>query len=157
MNDGKFVIHSHQTEKSHFDLRIEIAGIFKTWAFTKGLSTDSATRRMGIHIEDQDLDLYDFEGIIDEEKYGSGSAFVWDRGTYSNLRMDLDNLDMEQSFSDGHLKMFFSGKKLKGGFTLIDAPYGRTKWLQIKEADDFVDKANDIMTRQPYSILHSDQ
>ena len=68
-------------------------------------------------------------------------------GTYTNLRDELDGIDMTQSIADGHIKVFLTGKKLVGGFTLIDAPYGRTKWLQVKERDDYVDTKNDIFSR----------
>jgi DNA ligase D-like protein (predicted 3'-phosphoesterase) len=154
MNQGRFVIHKHETEKSHYDLRVEIDGFLHSWALTKGISTDSAVRRMGIKIEDLPLDKLKYEGELTEERYGTGPVIVWDYGTYTNLRMDNgDDLDMKESLEDGHLKLFLEGKKLKGGYTLIDVPYGRTKWLQVKEADEYVDKANNIMERLPGSVL----
>jgi len=158
--EGKpiFVIQKHDATNLHYDFRIEVDGVLKSWAVPKGPSTDPSVKRMAIPTEDHPLGYADFEGVIPEDEYGGGTVMVWDRGTYRNLKED----DQEESPSvadqleDGHATIWLNGEKLKGGYALIRTGKGdNPRWLLIKMNDDEADARRNPTSTEPDSVKSS--
>jgi bifunctional non-homologous end joining protein LigD len=135
----KFVIQEHHATSKHYDFRLELDGVFKSWAVPKGLSYDPAERRLAMEVEDHQLSWGDFEGVIPEDSYGAGPVIVWDRGTWEPL---------DGSLEEGHLSFRLDGTKLKGGWTLRH--WGGRKWLLIKKRDDMAEPGREL---PPESVL----
>ncbi len=133
-----FVIQMHQASKLHYDLRLEVGDILKSWAVPKGPSLDPSSKRLAVPTEDHPLEYADFEGIIPEGEYGAGTVMIWDRGSYENL--SEEGQSMEEAVREGHVKVALHGTKLKGGFALIRTG-GGDRWLLIKMNDDAADPA----------------
>ncbi len=151
-----FVIQKHDATNLHYDFRLEIDGVLKSWAVPKGPSTDPGTRRLAVPTEDHPLDYLDFEGVIAAEEYGGGTVIVWDTGAYRNLRADKPKgaASMEQSFQQGTIEVWLEGKKLKGGYALVRTGKGEdAKWLLIKMKDDQARPGIDILKEEPDSAL----
>jgi len=128
-----FVVHEHHAKRLHFDLRLEMGGVLKSWAVPKGPSMNPKDKRLAIMVEDHSLDYGGFEGVIPEGMYGAGTVAIWDRGRY-----DLK----EGGLKKGRLTIVFYGKKLKGAFALarLRRMSGRENaWLLIKKADEYAD------------------
>jgi DNA ligase D-like protein (predicted 3'-phosphoesterase) len=129
-----FVVQKHAATTLHYDFRIEIDGVLKSWAIPKGPSMDPHDKRLAIPTEDHPMEYKDFAGIIPEGEYGAGTVEIWDHGTYENLL----NTPMSKSFANGKIEIKLHGKKLKGSYTLFAmknavAQNGKTKpWLLIK-------------------------
>ena len=134
-----FVVHEHHAKKLHFDLRIEMDGMLKSWAVPKGPSMNPADKRLAVMVEDHDLEHLDFEGSIPEGEYGAGDVFIWDTGTYEAG---------PGSIASGRLEVHFHGKILKGVFALIKMKRKNREWLLIKKNDHFADRAFHIRTVQ---------
>ena len=135
----KFVIQRHDATRLHFDLRLELDGVYKSWAVTKVPSLDPATKRLAVEVEDHPLEYGTFEGTIPEGEYGGGTVQLWDKGTW---RPKSD--DPEASLTKGALKFELKGERLKGGWALIrmrseTRPGRKTRnnWLLVKERDEF--------------------
>lgn len=152
----RFVIQKHDASNLHYDFRLEIEGVMKSWAIPKGPSTDPSDKRMAVNTEDHPLEYADFEGVIPEDQYGAGTVIVWDGGTYDNLRKDKDDdsLSMQDSFDDGKVEVWLHGKKLSGGYVLIKTG-GKDddKWLFKKMKDDEADARRNPVKTEPKSIL----
>jgi len=151
-----FVVQKHDASHLHYDLRIEIGGVLKSWAVPKGPSMDPKVKRLAIPTEDHPLDYADFEGVIPEGEYGAGTVMVWDIGTYRNTLAEAETpLTMEQSFEAGRLEMRLEGKKLRGAFVMIRTKRGEQKpqWLIWKGKDDFAKSDLDILIDAPNSAL----
>jgi DNA ligase D-like protein (predicted 3'-phosphoesterase) len=129
-----FVVQEHQASTHHFDFRIEVDGVLKSWAVPKGPSTDPRDKRLAVAVEDHPLDYADFEGAIPEHEYGGGAVIVWDRGTYDNLtEKDGRRRPVADALEDGHLIIALHGQKLSGGYALQRIGGGaQTSWLLIK-------------------------
>jgi bifunctional non-homologous end joining protein LigD len=135
----RFVIQRHAATRLHFDLRLELDGVYKSWAVTKVPSLDPATKRLAVEVEDHPIDYGTFEGTIPKGEYGGGTVQLWDNGTWWPQG---DN--PERDLAKGSLKVCFDGKRMKGGWALIrlrDDKKGfrrasRHNWLLIKEHDD---------------------
>ncbi|HTD65506.1 MAG TPA: DNA polymerase ligase N-terminal domain-containing protein, partial [Candidatus Limnocylindria bacterium] len=131
-----FVIQKHDATRLHYDFRLELEGVLKSWAVPKGIPTKKADKRLAMHVEDHPIDYGDFEGIIPEGNYGAGSVMVWDTGTWESV--EDDSL---QAMRDGKLKFVLHGKKLKGEWTLVrmrarSEASGKDEWLLIKSGED---------------------
>ncbi len=134
-----FVIQRHAATRLHFDLRLELDGVYKSWAVTKVPSLDPATKRLAVEVEDHPLEYGTFEGTIPKGQYGGGTVQLWDRGTW---KPKSDN--PQRDLAKGHLKFELSGKRMHGGWALIrmrDDPRKRTtkprhNWLLVKERDE---------------------
>ena len=148
-----FVIQKHKSRNLHYDLRIEVDGVLKSWAVPKGPSTDPKDRRLAIQTEDHPLDYAEFEGVVPEGEYGAGVVMIWDIGTYENLREEDENfVPMDKAIEDGHIIIYLFGKKLKGGYALIRIGKDN-RWLLIKMKDDEIDTKKDYLKTEPYSAL----
>ncbi|MGH6807015.1 MAG: DNA ligase D, partial [Ensifer adhaerens] len=134
----RFVIQKHDASRLHYDLRLELDGVFKSWAVTKGPSLDPNDKRLAVEVEDHPLDYGDFEGTIPKGQYGGGTVMLWDRGFWQ----PEGNRTPEEALAKGDLKFTLEGKRLHGSFVLVrmqrDRDGGkRTNWLLIKHHDDF--------------------
>jgi len=127
---GRFVVHEHHASRLHFDLRLEMEGVLKSWAVPKGPSMNPADKRLAVMVEDHPLDYIDFRGEIEEGNYGAGAVEIWDSGTYRVLEGSLDR---------GTLVIEFAGENLKGQFRLVRFSTEEKNWLLIKGRDDFAD------------------
>jgi len=136
----RFVIQRHAATRLHFDLRLELNGVYKSWAVTKVPSLDPATKRLAVEVEDHPINYGTFEGTIPKGEYGGGTVQLWDRGTWTSQSTG----DPERDLKRGNLKVCFDGELMKGGWALIrlrDKDTGfrrnpRHNWLLIKETDD---------------------
>ncbi len=129
----KFVVHEHHSTRLHYDFRLEIAGVLKSWAIPKGPSMSPADKRLAVLVEDHPLEYGDFEGIIPEGNYGAGPVLIWDAGDFR------PEGDPESGLRKGKLSFSLEGKKLKGSFSLV-LMKGRGSgkdWLLIKGQDSF--------------------
>lgn len=133
----RFVVHEHQAKRLHYDFRLEISGVLKSWAIPKGPSMNPADRRLAVMVPDHTLEYIDFEGIIPAGQYGAGPVAVWDNGEFIPLETD----DPNHALQEGKLSFELKGKKLKGAFTLArmkSFPKNTGKeWLLIKKKDEF--------------------
>ncbi len=148
----RFVVQKHAARNLHYDFRLEIDGVLKSWAVPKGPSLDPAVRRMAVHVEDHPMDYADFEGTIPPKQYGAGTVIVWDRGTW------LPEDDPETAYREGKLKFALRGRKLTGRWMLVRMR-GRDErqepWLLIKERDDAARPESEysIVDEAPGSVL----
>jgi DNA ligase D-like protein (predicted 3'-phosphoesterase) len=158
-SDGPiFVIQKHDASTHHFDLRIEIDGVLKSWSVPKGPSTDPSDTRMAIPTEDHPVDYADFEGVIPEDEYGGGTVLVWDRGPYRNLRRDKedDGASMTESYDDGKVEVRLDGDKIRGGYALIrtgSKDDDGARWLLVKMDDDESDARRNPTSTEPESVV----
>ncbi len=131
----RFVIQKHAASRLHYDLRLEAAGVFKSWAVTRGPSLDPADKRLAVEVEDHPIDYGDFEGVIPEGEYGGGAVMLWDRGYWA----PEGGADPEQALKQGELKFVLEGQKLHGGWVLVRLKdrerEKRHNWLLIKHRD----------------------
>ncbi|MBY2999372.1 DNA ligase D [Rhizobium leguminosarum] len=137
-NRRRFVIQKHDATRLHYDLRLELDGVFKSWAVTKGPSLDPHDKRLAVEVEDHPLDYGDFEGTIPKGQYGGGTVMLWDRGYWE----PEGKKSPEQALAKGDFKFTLEGKRLHGSFVLVrmrnDRNGGnRTNWLLIKHHDEF--------------------
>ncbi len=133
-----FVVHKHAARALHYDLRLEMDGVLKSWAVPKGPSLDPSVKRLAIMVEDHPFDYKDFEGIIPEGNYGAGSVIIWDRGFWRHPQ-DPEGLASEsilrEGFNKGNMKFVLEGEKLRGEFALIKTGKDGKSWLLLKKKD----------------------
>lgn len=150
-----FVIQKHDASSLHYDFRLEIDGVLKSWAVPKGPSTDPRDKRLATPTEDHPLEYADFEGVIPEGQYGAGTVIVWDTGTYANLTEENDKeVPAGRALENGHLVVDLRGKKIKGGYVLqrMGGDDG-ADWLLIKMDDDAADARRNPTSTEPKSVL----
>ena len=150
-----FVIQEHAASHLHFDFRLEVDGVLKSWAIPKGPSLDPAIKRLAIETEDQPTDYATFEGIIPKGQYGGGTVMVWDIGTYDNSKATY-NLSMAECYEQGRIEIFLQGKKLKGNFALIHThrPDDNSRqWIFFKMDDEYASKKKNPVNTQKKSAL----
>jgi len=144
------VIQEHSATTLHYDFRLEVDGVLRSWAVPKGLSTDPRVKRLAVEVEDHSLEYGDFEGRIGEGSYGAGAVIVWDAGTYLNLDEDRS---MAQAIDAGHVRVWLEGEKLRGGWTLQRTRGGsKPQWLLIKRRDEGADARRNPQSTQPRSV-----
>ena len=141
-----FVVQKHQASHLHYDFRLQVGEVLKSWAIPKGPSIDPSHKRLAIQVEDHPIEYKDFEGVIPPGEYGAGTVMVWDYGVYELLEGE----DPKRSIEKGWMRFHLNGKKLKGGFVLIRTKYqeNRNAWLLIKENDSFARRGYDITKEQ---------
>jgi DNA ligase D-like protein (predicted 3'-phosphoesterase) len=151
----RFVVQEHQARSHHFDFRLEVGGVLKSWAVPKGPSTDPREKRLAVPVEDHPLDYAEFEGVIPAGQYGAGAVVVWDRGTYDHLtELDGRPKPVAKALEDGHLVIRLHGEKLKGGYALQRVAQGDDeRWLLIKLKDEAADARRRPTASQPRSVL----
>ena len=152
-----FVIQKHNASNLHYDFRIEVDGVLKSWAVPKGPSTDPSVKRLAVPTEDHPLAYADFEGVIPEGEYGGGTILVWDRGTYRNLKEDQDESggasSLAEQLEDGHATIWLEGEKLRGGYALIRTGKGnKARWLLIKKDDEGADARRNPTSTESNSV-----
>jgi len=149
---NSFVIQKHDATRLHYDFRLEMDGVLKSWAVTRGPSLVPGDKRLAVHVEDHPLDYGTFEGTIPKGEYGGGTVLLWDRGTWTPLG------DAGKAYAKGHLEFELSGEKLHGRWHLIRMQgkprEKRENWLLIKGDDDFARTAGapDILEERPESV-----
>lgn len=145
-----FVIQKHDARSLHYDFRLEVEGVLKSWAVPKGPSTDPRDKRLAMEVEDHALDYGSFEGVIAEGDYGAGAVIVWDSGTYENLSGE----SMAEALERGHARVWLHGKKVRGGYTLRRTSGGKKpKWLLMKRHDEEADTRRNPVRSEPRSVL----
>lgn len=127
-----FVIQKHNASNLHYDLRLEIGGVLKSWAVPKKPPEKSGIKRLAIQTEDHPLEYGDFEGEIPKGQYGAGKVKIWDQGKYENLRKEKENMSMDKSWQDGKIEIKLKGEKLKGKYALINTSQKEEHWLLLK-------------------------
>jgi len=154
-----FVIQKHDARQLHYDFRLEVDGVLKSWAVPKGPSTDPRDKRLAVPTEDHPMEYADFEGVIPKGEYGGGTVLIWDTGTYRNLREEKedDRTSMEQALEQGTVEVWLEGKKLEGGYALIRTgkpdKSGKERWLLIKKKDEKADARRNPTSTEPESVL----
>jgi len=139
----RFVIHEHHARNLHFDLRLEIGGVLKSWAVPKGMSLDPADRRLAVAVPDHSMQYGSFEGTLAEGTYGAGEVRIWDEGEYETEK------DPQKQYDKGKLVFEFYGAKLRGEFTLVKMHNHEKNWLLIKKEDIFADPNWELQTVLP--------
>ncbi|MBI4697207.1 MAG: DNA ligase D [Gammaproteobacteria bacterium] len=134
----RYVVQKHAARRLHFDLRLEIDGVFKSWAVTKGPSLDPADKRLAVEVEDHPLEYGDFEGTIPAGEYGGGTVQIWDRGYWESTGRRTP----ARALAAGHLDFVLAGERLSGAWTLVRLKHDRTRskrtnWLLIKRDDAY--------------------
>ena len=147
-----FVVHKHAARRLHYDLRLELDGVLKSWAVTRGPSLSPGDKRLAVRTEDHPLDYAEFEGRIPEGEYGAGSVIVWDRGRWATEG------DPHQQLAKGHLVVDLAGRKLKGRWHLVHMKgrdqRGKENWLLIKAEDEHAAAAGgaELLEKKPRSV-----
>jgi bifunctional non-homologous end joining protein LigD len=140
----RFVVQKHAATRLHYDLRLELGGVFKSWAVTKGPSLDPGDKRLAVEVEDHPLEYGDFEGTIPKGEYGGGTVMLWDRGFWA-----AEENDPQKALGKGALKFVLSGERLEGGFALVRMARRegekRNHWLLIKHRDSYADDHAEIL------------
>lgn len=144
-----FVVQKHAASHLHYDFRLEVDGVLKSWAVPKGPSLDPDVKRLAMMVEDHPYDYKDFEGNIPEGNYGAGNVIVWDNGTYvpeDEFKGDIEN-HLKAAIHKGKLSLILKGKKLKGEFSLVKL-HGKQEnaWLLIKKEDRYA-MTDDILEK----------
>ncbi|MDI7862097.1 DNA ligase D [Rhizobiaceae bacterium n13] len=148
--DGaSFVIQKHDATRLHYDFRLEMDGVLKSWAVTRGPSLNPDDKRLAVHVEDHPLEYGDFEGVIPKGQYGGGTVIVWDRGTWTPVT------DPKKGLKKGHLEFELDGAKLRGRWHLVrmhpKEGESRDNWLLIKAEDEEARSKGDILKEEPNS------
>ena len=136
---SRFVVQLHDATTLHFDLRLQIGDVLRSWAVPKGPSLDPKTRRLAVPVDDHDLEAGDFEGVHEGHRRGSGAVIIWDEGA-AEIVTD----------QPAHLSFILHGSKLAGGFALTRT--GERRWILVKARDDAARPGSDIVAERPASI-----
>ena len=135
-----FVVQKHAARALHYDLRLELEGVLKSWAVPRGPSLNPSVKRLAVMVEDHPLDYKDFEGVIPEGNYGAGSVIIWDRGFYRHPS-DSDGKESErlllEGLKKGDMKFVLEGEKLQGEFALVKTRKDEKSWLLLKKKDRY--------------------
>jgi DNA ligase D-like protein (predicted 3'-phosphoesterase) len=149
-----FVIQKHAARTLHYDLRLEVGGVLKSWAVPKGPSTDPREKRLAVAVEDHALEHAGFEGTTGGS--GRGAVIVWDTGPYRNrTERDGREVAIERALADGHAVVELEGHKLRGRYALTRTGMdgARERWLLVKVRDEAADARRDPVSTQPESVL----
>ena len=139
MRISRFVVQLHDATTLHFDLRLQVGEVLRSWAVPKGPSLDPAVRRLAVPVEDHSMSAGEFEGVHEVHRRGSGAVIIWDEGTAEIVRDE-----------PGHLSFILSGRKLSGGFALTRT--GERRWILVKVRDGSARPGSDIVAECPASV-----
>jgi bifunctional non-homologous end joining protein LigD len=146
-----YVIQKHAASHLHFDLRLELDGVMKSWAVPKGPSLDPAVKRLAMQVEDHPIEYNQFEGTIPKGEYGGGTVMIWDRGTYEygGSETDADPIDaLRRGYAKGDFKFVLHGDRLTGSWVLVRTRRGdarRPQWLLIKHRDEAAEPGSEVI------------
>ncbi len=152
-----YVIQKHAASHLHFDLRLELDGVMKSWAVPKGPSLDPAVKRLAMQVEDHPIEYNIFEGTIPQGEYGGGTVMLWDRGTYDYGGSDeVDPVEgIRRGYAKGDFKIVLHGKRLTGSWVLVRTRRGdpkRAQWLLIKHRDDAAEPDSEVVEEYRTSV-----
>ncbi|MFI0786879.1 DNA polymerase ligase N-terminal domain-containing protein [Streptomyces lydicus] len=154
-----FVVQIHDASTLHFDFRLEVDGVLKSWSVPKGPSTDPHEKRLAMPTEDHPLEYREFEGVIPEGEYGAGTVIVWDEGSYHPLTSHKKGRagSFSEALEAGHASFWLDGSKLHGGYALTrfrsgEGPGKRESWLLVKENDDRAGRGGTPDARRARSV-----
>jgi len=150
----RFVVQKHQATTLHYDFRLQVGSVMKSWSVPKGPSLDPKVKRLAVATEDHPLEYQTFEGVIPEGEYGAGTVIVWDAGTFRDItEHDGRPVPLEQGLRHGHVAVWLKGKKLKGGFALTRwRPGKQDAWLLVKMQDAEAVPGRDLARTEPRSV-----
>jgi bifunctional non-homologous end joining protein LigD len=154
-NAGRFVIQRHQARRLHYDLRLEMDGVLKSWAVPKGPSMNPEDKRLAVQTEDHPVKYLTFHGTIPKGNYGAGEMDIWDEGNF-RVSPEAVEKDLLKQLEQGNLKIEFTGSRIKGNFALVHTNFGKEKnnWLLIKKKDAFAtDLAYDAELITPFEVI----
>ena len=152
----RFFIQKHRGRNLHYDFRLEIGRVLKSWAIPKGPSLNPADKRMAILVADHPIEYGPFEGVIPPGNYGAGPVLLWDSGEYEfvpepRTKKEKPPANIEEAFRNGALKFILHGQKCKGRWGLIRIKGKGDPWLLVKDNDDFADREIELVDARPYS------
>ena len=150
----RFVIQKHAASRLHFDFRLELDGVMKSWAVPKGPSYDPSVKRLAMEVEDHPIEYNTFEGTIPKGEYGGGTVMLWDRGTYEPEGGGGEDA-LREGYERGDLKIILHGKRLEGAWVLVRmrrGEEGRAQWLLIKHRDETADDNYDVTAEVTTSV-----
>jgi bifunctional non-homologous end joining protein LigD len=152
-----YVIQKHAASHLHYDLRLELDGVMKSWAVPKGPSLDPSVKRLAMEVEDHPIEYNQFEGTIRKGEYGGGTVMVWDHGTYTyGGSDDADPVEgLRHGYAKGDFKIVLDGKRLKGSWVLVRTRRGnpkRAQWLLIKHRDAAAEPESDVTEEYQSSV-----
>jgi bifunctional non-homologous end joining protein LigD len=153
-----FVIQKHAASHLHFDLRLELDGVMKSWAVPKGPAPDPSLKRLAMQVEDHPIEYNTFEGTIPEGEYGGGTVMLWDRGWYEPEKGGGEE-GVREGYRRGDLKVVFHGKRMKGSWVLVrtrgwgGGSSGKPSWLLIKHRDEHVETGDALVERFTTSVV----
>jgi bifunctional non-homologous end joining protein LigD len=139
-NNFRFVVQRHDASHLHYDFRLQLGGVLKSWAVPKGPSMNSSDKRLAVMVEDHPVSYINFEGEIPAGNYGAGTVEVWDKGIFFPVDKDLEKISEREALKalqNGELKIFLKGDKLEGGFVLVRLKKEEKNWLLIKHNDEY--------------------
>ena len=158
----RFVVQKHAARQIHFDLRLELDGVMKSWAVPKGPSLDPSIKRLAMQVEDHPIEYNTFEGTIPQGEYGGGTVMLWDRGTYiADPAMPAGKSDeaaVQAGYDRGDLKVVLHGERMRGSWVLVRTRFGpgrsssKPSWLLIKHRDAFAAPGSDIVADAMTSV-----
>ena len=146
---NSFVIQKHRATRLHYDFRLEMEGVIRSWAIPKGPSFNPAEKRLAVLTEDHPMDYGGFEGVIPKGNYGAGNVIVWDNGTYEMV----DPETPEKGWAKGKLHVVLKGKKLHGEWVLVRGSRDPKQWIFFKVRDQYSTDKGDVIVDKPESIL----
>lgn len=150
-----FTVQKHQASHLHYDFRLEIGGLLKSWAIPKGPSMDPSVKRLAVEVEDHDLEYATFEGVIEEGYYGAGPVLVWDTGWFETFGATQGPESPGTMFQAGKLDVQLHGHRLRGRFTLVRMKDRPRQWLLIKQRDEEARPGHEVVQEYDTSVLSS--
>jgi bifunctional non-homologous end joining protein LigD len=151
----RFVVQKHAASHLHFDFRLELDGVMKSWAVPKGPSYDPTVKRLAMEVEDHPIEYNKFEGTIPKGQYGGGTVMIWDRGTYE-AESGGGEETLREGYRRGDLKIVMHGERMQGSWVLVRtrrADRGKNQWLLIKHRDEFATPGADIVAAVQTSVV----
>lgn len=151
----RFVVQKHDATRLHYDFRLEVDGVLKSWAVPEGPSTDPQVKRLAVETEDHPMEYLAFEGVIPKGQYGAGPIIIWDKGTFTNIRGEKRKpFTLQESYDQGLIEVRLEGEKLQGAYALVRTKFrdAKNSWLLVKMKDSEADPDLDLVSAFPESV-----